>query len=184
MRQTGGDLAQFWQKLWSVGLRGFLVTGVLSLVLAFGAGRIEKTGDDLQVALPLLAWGCAAANGDAVEYLGRYLVMLGSVHTAKWAFGDAAFNRRPNGGSFGMPSAHTSTAVLGASRLAGECLAGNPVAAAVAVLAAGFVGGSRIVAGKHDLWQVLIGAAVGLLADRVFGKGSRAREWLRRRLRR
>lgn len=184
MRQTGGGLAQFWQKLWSVGLRGFLVTGVLSLVLAFGAGRIEKTGDDLQVALPLLAWGCAAANGDAVEYLGRYLVMLGSVHSAKWAFGDAVFNRRPNGGSFGMPSAHTSTAVLGASRLAGECLAGNPVAAAVAVLAAGFVGGSRIVPGKHDLWQVLIGAAVGLLADRVFGKGSRAREWLRRRLRR
>ena len=105
-RQTGdGGLGQFWQRLWSVGLRGFLVTGVLSLVLAIGAGRVEKTGNDLQVALPLLAWGCAAANGDAVEYLGRYLVMLGSVHAAKWAFGDAAFNRRPRGDSFGMPSA-------------------------------------------------------------------------------
>ena len=169
--------------IWSVGLRGFLVTGVLSLVLAIGAGRVEKTGNDLQVALPLLAWGCAAANGDAVEYLGRYLVMLGSVHAAKWAFGDAAFNRRPRGDSFGMPSAHTATAALGASRLAGDCLAGNPVAAAVSVLAAGFVGGSRIAAGAHDLLQVLIGAAVGLLADRAFGKGSRGRDWLRHRLR-
>ena len=177
-------MGQFWQRLWLVSVRGLLVSGVLALVMVFGAGRIEKTGDDLQVALPLLAWGCAAANGDAVEYLGRYLVMLGSVHSAKWAFGDAVFNRRPNGGSFGMPSAHTATAVLGASRLAGECLAGSPVAAAVSVLAAGFVGGSRIVAEKHDLWQVLIGAAAGLLADRAFGKGSRSRNWLRRRLRR
>jgi hypothetical protein len=49
-----------------------------------------------------------------------------------------------------------------------DCLAGQPVAQAVSVLAAGFVGASRIEAGAHDIWQVLAGIVLGLVCDRAF----------------
>jgi membrane-associated phospholipid phosphatase len=166
------------RRIFAASIRGFVVMAVIVTVVANAGGKVEKTGDDLQVALPLLAWGCAAANGDGVEYLGRYAVMFLSVHGMKRAFGDAAFNQRPNGGGLGMPSAHTSTAALGASRLVGDCLAGNPVAQAASVLAAGFVGASRVDVGAHTIWQVLAGAILGLVCDRAFGRGSRARAWL------
>jgi membrane-associated phospholipid phosphatase len=162
--------------------RGFITMLILLCVVFATGGRVEKTGDKLQVALPLLAWGCAAANGDALEYLGRYAVMFVSVHSAKLALGSAQINQRPNGGDKGMPSAHTSTAALGASRLVQDCLAGNPVVQTATVLAAGFVGASRIDAGAHTIWQVLMGAIVGIFCDRAFGKKSTWRVWLRRRL--
>lgn len=158
--------------------RSIIVLAVIGIVAAMSQGKVEKTGDNLQVALPLLAWGCAAANGDGVEYLGRYLVMFAAAHTAKRAFGDAAFNIRPNGGDHGMPSAHTATAVLGASRLVSDCLAGNLVVQSAAILSAGFVGASRIDAGAHTIWQVLFGAILGLLCDRAFGRRSRLRRKL------
>lgn len=158
--------------------RGLLISGVIIAVILLTAGRVEKTGDRLQVALPLLALGCAAANGEAVEYGLRYLVMFGLAHGTKTALGDAPVNRRPRGGPEGMPSAHTSTAALGASRLVSDCLAGNPVAQSVAILAAGLVGGSRIAVGAHDVWQVLAGAVLGLGCDLLARRGSRLRRWL------
>lgn len=159
--------------------RSVVVLGVIAIVAALSQGKVEKTGDNLQIALPLLAWGCAAANGDGVEYLGRYLVMFAAAHGAKRAFGDAEFNKRPHGGEHGMPSAHTSTAVLGASRLVSDCVAGNVFVQSAAILSAGFVGASRIDAGAHTIWQVLFGAILGLVCDRAFGRGSRSRRWLR-----
>ena len=159
-------------------LRGLLISGVLIAAVLLTAGRAEKTGDRLQVALPLLALGCAAANGEGVEYGLRYLVMFGLAHGTKTALGDAPINRRPHGGTGGMPSAHTSTAALGASRLVSDCLAGNPVAQSVAILGAGLVGGSRIAVGAHDLWQVLAGAVLGLGCDRLARRGSRLRRWI------
>lgn len=105
-------------------------------------------------------------------------------HGVKQASGDADYNRRPNGGAQGMPSAHTSTAVLGASRLARDCVSGNPIVQTVTLLSAGFVGTSRVDAGAHDIWQVLAGAILGLICDRAFGKTNAARIWLVNRFRR
>lgn len=158
--------------------RSIIVLGVIVIISAVSQGKVEKTGDNLQIALPLLAWGCAAANGDGVEYLGRYLVMFVAAHGTKQAFGNSQFNIRPNGGDRGMPSAHTSTAVLGASRLVSDCLAGNVVVQSAVILSAGFVGASRIDAGAHTIWQVLVGAILGLLCDRAFGRRSRLRRML------
>lgn len=158
--------------------RGLLISGVLIAIVLLTGGRVEKTGDRLQIALPVLALGCAAANGEAVEYGLRYLVMFGLAHGSKAALGNEPINRRPHGGGKGMPSAHTSTAALGASRLVGDCLSGNPVAQVIAILGTGLVGGSRIAVGAHDLWQVLAGAVLGLACDRVARRGIRLRRWL------
>lgn len=162
-------------------LRALLIPAAILAVAASAGGRIEKTGDRLQVGLPVLAWGCAAANGRGIEYLGRYLVMFAAAHGTKQALGDLPLNRRPRGGAGGMPSAHSSTAALGASRLVSDCLTGAPAAQATAILAAGFVGGSRLVVGAHDIWQVMAGMMLGLICDRA---GARAFARLRRILRR
>ncbi|MBL4928126.1 phosphatase PAP2 family protein [Fuscibacter oryzae] len=159
-------------------LRGLLISGAIIAVVLLTAGRVEKTGDRLQIALPMLALGCAAANGEGVEYGLRYLVMFGLAHGTKGALGDTSINQRPHGGTGGMPSAHTSTAVLGTSRLVSDCLAGNALAQSVAILGAGLVGGSRIVVGAHDLWQVLAGVVLGLGCDRLARRGSRLRRWI------
>lgn len=148
-------------------VRAPVILALLALALAAGSLRPERVGDRLQVALPLLAWACAANRGEAAEYLLRYGVMFVSAHGAKQGLGGAQMNRRPNGGAEGFPSAHTSTAVLGASRLASDCLALHPLGQAAVVFAAAFVGGSRIEAGKHDIWQVLAGALLGLACDRA-----------------
>jgi membrane-associated phospholipid phosphatase len=180
-----GVLRNLLKRLFLGALRGLIVPGVILAVAASAAGLAEKTGDRLQVALPLLGWGCAAANGDGLEYAGRYLVMFGLAHGSKRVLGEAPINRRPHGGGQGMPSAHSSTAALGASRLVSDCLAGQPVAQAVSVLAAGFVGASRISAGAHDIWQVLAGIILGLVCDRACrgafgGLAARLRRWLPR----
>lgn len=175
MQQTALRLLEY---LFLGALRGFLISAVIVAVVLLTAGRVEKTGDRLQVALPLLAWGCAAANGEATEFALRYGAMYVLAHGTKAALGDEPINRRPHGGGRGMPSAHTSTAALGASRLIGDCLSGNPVAQAVTVLGAGLVGGSRIAVGAHDLWQVLAGAILGLGCDRLARRGSRLRRWI------
>ena len=159
-------------------LRGFLISALIIAVVLVTGGRVEKTGDRLQVALPILAWGCAAANGEAAEYALRYVVMYGLAHGTKAALGEAPVNRRPHGGGGGIPRARPAAAVLGASRLVGDCLAGNAVAQSVTLLAAGLVGGSRIAVGAHDLWQVLAGAVLGLVCDRLARRGSRLRRWI------
>ncbi len=155
--------------------RAITVLVVLALALAATPRNAERWGDTLQVALPLLAWGCEAAQGRAGEYFLRYAVMFFAVHGSKIGLGESPVNLRPDGGGKGMPSAHTSTAVLGASSLAHDCLRGHPVAQAAAVIGAAFTGSSRIEAGKHDIWQVLMGALLGLGCDRAFRRPSPAR---------
>jgi membrane-associated phospholipid phosphatase len=170
-RQDIADLATALAEVnrWLFGplLRGTLVTVVLALVTLGAGGVAERTGDRLQIALPLLALGCAAANGDARDFAVRFGAMFVAVHAVKRAGGEAAWNARPWGGSLGMPSAHTSAAVMGASRLAADCVARNPVAQAAALIGAGFVGTSRVEAGAHTIWQVLAGALAGLVFDRA-----------------
>lgn len=61
------------QQLFAASVRGLVVMAVIVGVALVSGGKAEKAGDDLQIALPLLAWGCAAANGDGAEFFGRYL---------------------------------------------------------------------------------------------------------------
>ncbi len=164
--QIGAVVLRF--RLW-------LVVAVLALTVATAPRDAERIGDRLQVALPLVAWGCSAANGQAGEYALRFVGMWLATHGTKTVLGDAAINIRPHGGGSGFPSAHTSASVFGASSLVHDCVTGNPWVQGAVILSAGYVGGSRMQARAHDVWQVLFGALYGWLFERLLRRPSRAR---------
>ena len=128
----------------------------------------NATGTICRSPLPILALGCSALNGQAGEFFLRYVVMFFSVHGVKRGLGEIPLNTRPHGGSHGFPSAHTSTAVLGASSLVHDCITSSPLVRGLILVAAGFTGASRIEAGAHNIWQVLAGALFGWACDRAF----------------
>lgn len=155
--------------------RAAIILAVMAVVLAVTPREVERYGDNLQIALPVLALGCSLLNGDTVEYAGRYLVMFVGLHGTKRALGDAAVNQRPRGGVQGMPSGHTATAAFGTSALVQSCITGNPVAKTAVILAGAFTGASRIEVGAHTIWQVLAGAIWGIFCERFLRRGSRWR---------
>jgi len=169
-------------RMLSVALRTFgrvhLVLAALALAVLTSAPVARSYGDRLQIALPLIAWACAAKNRAGTEFAIRFMGMMVLAHGTKAAFGEARINQRPGGGDKGFPSAHTSAATIGASSLVHDCIASHPVGKALVVLAAAFVGGTRIDAGKHDVWQVLAGGLLGWGSDRVLRRKSRMRERL------
>ena len=166
-----------WKRIRTGALRFrlWLVVAVLALTVITAPRDAERIGDRLQVALPMVAWGCAAANGQAGEYALRFVAMWLATHGTKNALGDAAINIRPHGGDKGFPSAHTSASVFGASSLVHDCVTGNPWVQGVVIIAAGYVGGSRMEAKAHDVWQVLFGALYGWLFERMLRRPSRMR---------
>ena len=151
------------RRLRRIGLRGMLIFVIL---VALVTGRDpEKLGDSFQIALPVLALGCAVADGSALRLVGRFVLLEVFVRTPKLTLGMHPINLRPNGQDQGFPSRHTAAAVFGTTALVQSCLKNAPSAQAVAIMAGGFVGASRIEAGKHTIWQVLAGALVGWLAQ-------------------
>lgn len=158
---------------------------VMALAVALAGAASRRIGDNLQVALPVVALGCEVLNGRALDYLGRYVVLFAGIHASKAGLGDLPLNLRPNGHDYGFPSGHTATAAFGAHGIVRACVAGSPVAQAAAVLAAGFTGASRIEAGQHTIWQVLAGAVWGMAVDAGLRSGvgrRRMRHRLRHRL--
>ena len=143
---------------------------IVALVLTFAISdkESEKLGDAYQIALPVIALGCSLTNGQALDFAARYVIHWSIVHGSKNALGKADINQRPNGKYRGMPSGHTATAVFGASNLVHECVTKTPLVQGLIILTAGFVGGSRIEAEAHSIWQVMVGALVGWGSDRAF----------------
>ena len=158
-----GPVGKVFRNLRRIGLRGMLI---FVLVVALFSGRDpEKIGDNFQIALPILALGCAVADGSAVRLVGRYVLLEFFIKTPKSTLGMHPINVRPNGGDRGFPSGHTAVAVFGTTALVQSCLKNSPAAQAVAIITGGFVGASRIEADKHYIWQVLAGAILGLLVQ-------------------
>jgi membrane-associated phospholipid phosphatase len=172
---------------WRAGIVvGLIVLTVLAVLLSGPAKKSvpERIGDQLQVALPMIGWGCSAVNGRATEYALRFGATWIATHGTKHGLMQAPINIRPNGGDQGFPSGHTSAAVYGASALVHDCVTGNPWVQGVVIVSAGFVGASRIEAGKHDIWQVLAGVFYGWVGDRALRRPSRMRSAVIRGLRR
>lgn len=146
-----------------------VVSLTLGLTFAFSAPRgVEKIGDNLQIALPMLGWGCSIINGQGLDYFIRFVTLEIFIHGSKQGLGEAEINRRPNGGLEGFPSGHTSAASFGASNLVYQCVTKNHWVQGAVLISAAFVGGSRVEANKHDMWQVLAGFFLGWLVDRLF----------------
>ncbi len=164
--------------------RALMVVVMLLLVVVFTKPDAERYGDHLQYALPTLAWACEVADGRGKEYFARFLVMEAVLHGSKQGLGDAPINIRPNGGDEGFPSGHTTAAVFGASALVQNCLENRPVAQMLVITAAGYVGASRIEAGKHNIWQVLAGVFLGWFCERFLRDESPMRRRVLRAMRR
>lgn len=163
------------------------VIAMLAVSFALSGGVKEKFGDNIQIFLPLGGLACAVAGGEGARYVGRYLLLTAIYTASKHGLGDAAINQRPRGGNQGFPSGHMSAATFGAVGMTQTCLAANKPAQALAIISAGIVGGSRIEAGAHDLWQVTAAAILGwlmqVLALRQFDRGFRAVwQWTGRRI--
>lgn len=152
-----------------------VILAALAVTVLLTPHSALRYGDRLQIALPMLAWACEGARRDGAEFFLRYAVMFTTAHSFKQGLGAAEANTRPGGGGQGFPSAHTSTAVLGASSLVHGCLRAAPLAQAVVIGAAAFVGASRIDGAKHDIWQVLAGAILGYGSDRALRRPGPAR---------
>ncbi|MEM0978461.1 MAG: phosphatase PAP2 family protein [Pseudomonadota bacterium] len=160
------------------------VSVVLALTAVLSAPRgVEKIGDNLQFALPILGWGCSIINGQGADYFVRFLTLEVFIHGSKQGLGYAEINMRPNGGDEGFPSGHTSAAAFGASNLIYNCVDKSHWVQGAVLISAAFVGGSRVEAKKHDMWQVLAGFFLGWLTDRLFRKTpgplKRLRKWMR-----
>jgi len=74
---------------------------------------------------------------------------------------------RPNGGEYSFPSGHTSAAFSGAASI--QRRYGWKYGSIMYVMAA-YTGWSRINANKHDYWDVLGGAAIGIGSAYLFTK--------------
>lgn len=146
--------------------RAIAVAATLLLSVVLCTPSADRYGDRLQIALPLAALGCKVATGGAADYFLRFLGMNVVLHSSKYSLGDHPLNVRPNGGLKGFPSGHTAAATFGASSLIHDCLASSPVIKTGIVLAAAFVGTSRVETDSHSIWQVLAGALLAVFFDR------------------
>lgn len=146
--------------------RNILIIIGLCVTVAFSGANSEKIGDNLQIALPVMALACSAVNGEAGGLLLRYIGVEVVLKSSKYGLSDAAINIRPNGGTKGFPSGHTTAAVFGTSSLVHSCITANPWVRGVVIISGGYVGASRIEAGAHFLFQVLAGVLLGWLGER------------------
>jgi lipid A oxidase len=154
---------------------------LLALVLSvvFCQRDVRSYGDRLQIALPLVAYGCAITGRAGGEFFLRFATSFVAAHAIKRSLGETELNTRPHGGTHGFPSAHTTAAVVGASSLVHDCLRGSPLAQATVIAAAAFVGASRISVGAHDIWQVFAGVLLGWVCDRALRRESPLRDRIR-----
>lgn len=126
---------------------------------------IERSGDVLQLALPMAALTATYTLDDAIgrrQLLKSYTSTFLSTHLLKRVVN----KERPDGSNrLSFPSGHTSSAFSGAAFLSKRYgwQVGLP-----AYLAASFTGYSRVHAKKHDWIDVASGAALAVGVNALF----------------
>ena len=125
---------------------------------ASAAGRTERLGDILNVALPTLAYGLTFHHDDR-EGRKQLLWSVAATSAATHALKYTINAERPTGGNLSFPSGHTSNAFQGAAFIHARY---GLRPAVPAYLVASFVGYSRLQARKHYVPDVLAGAALGV----------------------
>lgn len=154
----------FFPQSWKLAIIGL----VIAVTALSPAENSERIGDRFQFALPIMGFMCSLSNGEVIDYAIRYATVEVIMKSSKIGLGEAKINERPNGYFHGFPSGHTSAAAYGASYLVHACIDKNLLVKGAVILSAGYVGGSRIEADKHTLFQVLFGALLGWGCDRLF----------------
>jgi membrane-associated phospholipid phosphatase len=148
----------------------FLLTFIFSLSIVKAQNKtITTSGDILQYALPAAALGSTFLwKDDQTKPTLQFAKAYGTSLALSFALKYAVLKPRPDGtNNYSFPSAHSSNAFSGASFIQRRYgwKYGIP-----SYLLASFVGYSRIQAKKHDGWDVLAGATIGIGTSYLFTK--------------
>ena len=129
---------------------------------------IELSGEVLQLVIPGAAFASTLIWSEE-EYKGTWqFVWAAGVSTAVTYGLKYAINKeRPNGGEHAFPSGHASRAFMGAAFVQRKF--GWKVGVPAYALAA-YTGYTRLYANKHDYWDVIGGAAIGVASAYIFAK--------------
>lgn len=146
----------------------FIIVFYLSTTVVFGQKSVlETSGDILQFALPATAFTSTLFHEDDdkayLQFLKSYAMTVISVHVLKRIINKP----RPNGGQYGFPSGHTASAFSGAAFL--QRRYGWKIGIPAYILAS-FTGYTRIKANKHDIYDVLAGAGIGIMNAYIYVK--------------
>lgn len=146
----------------------YILLFLVNPYFSFGQKTLqEKSGDVLAAALPTaaLATTFIFKNGDkgTVQFAGAMATSLAVTFGLKYLIDKP----RPNGERYSFPSGHTSSAFTGAAFL--QRRFGWKVGAP-AYAVASYVGYTRIQARKHDIYDVVAGAAIGVGSVYLFTK--------------
>ncbi|MCT4634979.1 MAG: phosphatase PAP2 family protein [Rickettsiales bacterium] len=135
----------------------FVLVMVLQVNIALASSKIDTSGDILQIAIPLAAFGTTFYKDDAMgkeEFVKSFLTTTTITHALKFSLQNTSLNERPNGKDYSFPSGHTASAFQGAfflqKRYGSEY--GVP-----AMALAGFTGYTRVRVDCHR-WRDVIGA--------------------------
>jgi len=130
---------------------------------------ITTSGDILQLAIPAVAFGSTLIwNDDNTKPTWQFIKAYGSGLIIQQALKRIVLKPRPDRcDNYSFPSGHTTSAFSGASFI--QKRYGWKYGIPSYVLAS-FVGFSRIQAKKHDGWDVLAGAVIGIGTSFVFTK--------------
>jgi len=141
----------------------------LLLVVAFTSkvsarDAFETYGDIGSVALPVAGMIMSVAQKDT-EGTVQFVKAFVSTEVVTYGLKYTVNSRRPNGENHSFPSQHTSAAFAGAAfiqqRYGWEY--GVP-----SYIAASLVGASRVTSNKHNVGDVIAGAAIGIGANLIF----------------
>ncbi len=129
---------------------------------------IETSGDILQMIVPAAAFASTYIYKDNQKPGWQFAKVYATQLIISQALKHIINKPRPeNNGNYSFPSGHTSSAFSGAAFIGKKYgwKAGLP-----AYIAASYVGWTRIDARKHDPWDVLAGAAIGIGSAYLFTK--------------
>jgi len=146
-------------------LASLLIVAIVSTPLsARKRTKTETTGDVLQITIPVAAL-ITAFSKDDTEGMKQLAYSVAASTAATWALKFAVHKKRPRGGKYAFPSAHTSLAFTGSTFLGMRYgyAYGVPSAAA-----ASYVGYSRVQVRRHDWTDVIGGALVGGISSYIF----------------
>ena len=129
--------------------------------------NIEKSGDIISVALPVSAFASTIIGKDKQEPNLQFIKTMGLSLVITHSIKRIINKERPNGGDYSFPSGHTSAAFTGAAFIERKYgfKYGIP-----SYLLASYVGWTRIHENKHDKWDVLGGAIIGIGSAYIFTK--------------
>lgn len=128
---------------------------------------IERAGDIIAFAIPALAYGSTYYKDDKAGRQQFYYAFGANV-ASTYALKTIIDKQRPDGSDANsFPSGHTSIAFQGASFIHKRYGLEYSIPA---YIGAGFVGYSRVQADKHDVVDVLAGAALGIASSHYLTK--------------